>query len=132
MPNIRIFRQAFKLTGLRESLKFALRGIIYLFIFHRNMRIILLLGILALLLGFYFQLRGIELMILCLTVALVFMAEVVNTTVELILDTFCERYHPKVKIIKDISAAVVLITVLNSLAIGYIIFIRRIIYYFLK
>jgi len=132
MPNIRIFRQAFKLTGLRESLKFALRGIIYLFIFHRNMRIIFLLGIFALLLGFYFQLRGIELMILCLTIALVFMAEVVNTTVELILDVFCERYHPKVKIIKDISAAVVLITVINSLVIGYIIFIRRIIYYFVK
>ncbi|MCM8782916.1 MAG: diacylglycerol kinase family protein [Candidatus Omnitrophica bacterium] len=132
MQKIKIFREAFKLSGLRESFKFALRGIVYLFIFHRNMRIIFLLGVLALLLGFHFQLRGIELMVLCLTVTLVFVAEVVNTTVELILDVFCERYHPKIKIIKDISAAVVFISILNSVVIGYIIFVRRLIYYFIK
>ncbi|MCM8799317.1 MAG: diacylglycerol kinase family protein [Candidatus Omnitrophica bacterium] len=125
----RLFREVFKLNGLRESFKFAIRGIVYLFLFHRNMRIIFLLGILALLLGFYFQLRGIELMILSVTIALVFMAEILNTTIELILDIFFDRYHPKVKIIKDISAAVVVITVLNSLAIGYILFVRKLIYF---
>lgn len=122
----RIFRDVFKMRGLRESLKFAVRGVVYLFLFHRNMRIIFLLGILAFLLGVFFQLRGIELMILCLTISLVFVAEIVNTTMELILNMFIDKYHPKIKIIKDIAAAVVIITVLNSLAIGYILFIRRI------
>lgn len=122
----RIFRDAFKMRGLRESLKFAVRGVVYLFLFHRNMRIIFLLGILAFLLGVFFQLRGIELMILCLTISLVFVAEIVNTTMELILNMFIDKYHPKIKIIKDIAAAVVIITVLNSLAVGYILFIRRI------
>ena len=123
---MRNFSEGFKSMNLRESFRFALRGIIYLFIFHRNMRIIFLFGILALLLGFYLKLKGIELMILSLTVALVFVAEVVNTTVELILDTFFDRLDSKVKIIKDISAAAVLISAINSLAIGYIIFIRKI------
>ncbi|MCM8791654.1 MAG: diacylglycerol kinase family protein [Candidatus Omnitrophica bacterium] len=128
MSNKKIFREVFNFSDLKESLKFATRGIVYLFIFHRNLRIIFLLGFIALLLGFYFRLKGVELMVLCLTITLVFLAEVVNTTVELILDTFCDRYHPKIKIIKDIAAAVVLITVFNALAVGYIIFIRRIIY----
>jgi len=132
MARFKLFRQVFRLTGLKQSVKFAFRGLIYLFLFHRNMRIIFLLGVLALILGFYFQLRGIELMILCLTVTLVFIAEVVNTTVELILDVFCKEYHPQIKIIKDISAAVVVIAVLNSLAVGYILFIRRLLYYFFR
>jgi len=125
MLRIKVFPEIFKSKNLRESLKFALRGIVYLFIFHRNMRIIFLLGILALLLGFYLKLKGIELMILSLTVALVFVAEVVNTTVELILDTFFDRFDPKVKVIKDISAAAVLISAVNALAVCYIIFIRK-------
>jgi diacylglycerol kinase (ATP) len=120
-----LIRDAFDLRGLRESLKFAARGVIYLFFFHRNMRIIFLLGVAAFLLGVYFHLRGIELMILCLTISLVFMAEIFNTTIELILDIFFAKYHPKVKIIKDIAAAVVIITVLNAVAIGWIIFVRR-------
>jgi len=132
MTRFKLFRQIFRLTGLKQSVKFAFRGLIYLFLFHRNMRIIFILGVLALILGFYFQLRGIELMILCLTVTLVFIAEVVNTTVELILDVFCKEYHPQIKIIKDISAAVVVIAVLNSLAVGYILFIRRLLYYFFR
>lgn len=122
---VRLFRDTFKAVKIRQSFKCAGRGFIYLFFHHRNMRIIFLLGLTAFLLGVYFQLRGIELMILCLTICLVFIAEVVNTTMELILDTFVDKYHPKVKIIKDISAAVVLLASLNALAIGYILFVRR-------
>lgn len=128
MAKYTLFRDAFKLRGLRESLQFAARGGIYLFFYHRNMRIIFLLGVAAFLLGVYFHFRGIELMILCLTISLVFMAEIFNTTIELILDMFIDKYHPKVKIIKDIAAAVVIITALNSVAIGCIIFVRRIVY----
>ena len=125
MANKRIFRDTFGTTKIRNSFKFALKGFIYLFSHHRNMRIIFLLGLAAFLLGVYYKLRGIELMILCLTICLVFVAEIVNTTMELILNTFVDKYHPKVKIIKDISAAVVLLASLNALAIGYILFIRR-------
>ena len=120
-----LFRDTFKVVKIRQSFACAGRGFIYLFLHHRNMRIMFLLGLAAFLLGVYLQLRGIQLMILCLTICLVFMAEVVNTTMELILDTFVDKYHPKVKIIKDISAAVVLLASLNALAIGYILFLRR-------
>lgn len=125
MAKNRIFRDVFKTRGLIESFKFALRGCIYLFFYHRNMRIIFLLGLAAFLLGVYFKLKGIELMILCFTISLVFIAEIFNTAMELIIDMFIDKYHPKIKIIKDIAAAVVIIAALNSLAIGYVLFIRR-------
>lgn len=123
----KLFRDTFGTNRLKDSFRCAIRGFVYLFLHHRNMRIIFLLGIAAFLLGLFFRLRGIELMVLCLTIGLVFVAEVVNTTMELILDTFVEKYHPKVRIIKDISAAVVLLAALNALAIGYNLFVRRII-----
>lgn len=126
MPANRMFRDVFKTRGLRESFRFASRGMAYLFFYHRNMRIIFLMGVAAFLLGLYLNLKGIELMILFLTISLVFVAEIFNTAVELILDIFVDKYHPKVKIIKDIAACVVMIAVLNSIAIGWIIFLRKI------
>lgn len=124
--NKRIFRNIFKFHSLKESFIFAGRGISYLFLFHRNMRRIFLLGILAFLLGIYLHLTKNEFMILFLTISVVFIAEMFNTAIELIIDMFTDKYHVMIKIIKDISAAVVLIASLNALAIGYILFWKKI------
>lgn len=97
----------------------------YLFLYHRNMRIIFMMGIAALLLGFYFNLKGIELIALCITVTLVFMAEIFNTAVELMMNTITEKYHIKIRLIKDIAAGIVVITCLNAAVIGYVLFIRK-------
>ena len=121
----RIFRNIFKVNGFRSSLRIAIRGILYLFLYHRNMRIIFMLGIAAILLGFYFNLKGIELIALSITVTLVFMAEIFNTAVELMLDAITEKYHAKIKLVKDIAAGIVVITCMNAAVIGYVLFIRR-------
>jgi diacylglycerol kinase (ATP) len=121
----KVFRNILKLTGFRESFKNAGRGMVYLFLYHRNMRIIFMMGITALLLGFYFNLKGIELVALCITVTLVFMAEIFNTAVELMMNTITEEYHVKIRLVKDIAAGIVLITCLNAAIIGYLLFIRK-------
>ena len=108
------------------SVKLAIKGIVYLFLYHRNMRIIFMLGIAALLLGFYLNLKGIELVALCITITLVFMAEIFNTAIELLIDISKDKYHTLIKLVKDISAAVVLLASLNAMAVGYILFIRKI------
>jgi len=126
MRKNKIFRNIFKLHKLGESFKFAIKGIIYLCLYHRNMRIIFMLGILAFLLGVYFKLSGIELVILCITITLVFMAEIFNTAIELIIDMLTDKYHTLIKLVKDIAAAVVLLASLNAVAVGYILFIKKI------
>lgn len=90
------------------------------------MRLIFLLGIIAFLFGIFFKLKGIELVALCITVTIVFMAEIINTAIELLMNIISDEYHVKIKIIKDISAAVVVLTCLNAIAVGYILFIHRI------
>ena len=119
------FRNIFKVRGFTKSLNLAGKGIIYLFLYHRNMRLIFISGILVFLAGIYLKLKGIELVALCITITLVFMAEIFNTAIELMMDALTEEYHVKIKLVKDIAAGVVVITCLNALAAGYILFLRK-------
>ncbi|MCK9603874.1 MAG: diacylglycerol kinase [Candidatus Omnitrophica bacterium] len=125
MRRKRLLRHIFKFHGIWESLNLAAKGIIYLFLFHRNMRIIFMLGIGAFLAGILFQLKGIELVALCITIALVFMAEIFNTAIEMLMNMLTVKYHVRVKLVKDIAAGVVLLTALNAVAVGYILFIKK-------
>ena len=126
MARVKVFRHIFRFHGFRESMKLAVKGIGYLFLYHRNMRIIFMLGVLAFLLGLHFGLKGIELVALCITITLVFMAEIFNTAIEMMMDIMTERYHTLVKLIKDIAAAVVILASLNAIAVGYILFVRKV------
>lgn len=121
----KVFRRIFKIHGFMESLKLAQKGILYLFLYHRNMRIIFLCAIAAFLLGLYYQLKGIELAVLCITITVVFMAEMFNTAIEMLMDILSVKYKVRIKLIKDIAAAVVLITSLNAVAVGIILFHYR-------
>jgi len=125
MVKLRIFRDILKFRGFRQSLKLAMEGVAYLFLYHRNMRIIFLLGSGAFLLGLYYRLKGIELVALCITITLVFMAEIFNTAVELIIDMFTDKYNTRIKLVKDISAAVALIAAINSIGVGFVLFYKR-------
>ncbi len=120
------FRDIFKVREFRKSLIIACKGILYLFLYHRNMRLIFLAGILAFLAGLLLKLKGLELAVLCITITLVFMAEIFNTAIELMMNAITEQYHPKIKIIKDIAAGVVVLACLNSIAVGCALFLRKI------
>jgi diacylglycerol kinase (ATP) len=126
MRRIKILRHIFRFRGFRQSLKLAITGIGYLFMYHRNMRIIFMLGVFAFMLGLYYRLKGIELVALSITITLVFMAEIFNTAIEMMIDMATNKYHTLIKLVKDIAAAVVLLASLNALAVGYILFAKRI------
>ena len=126
MPKKRILRHIFRVHGFMNSLQFAGKGVLYLFLYHRNMRLIFLMGLLALLSGFYFKVTVLEWVILCITVTLVFIAEIFNTAIEMLMGMLRARYYLRIKLIKDIAAAVVLLASLNAIVVGLVIFISRI------
>jgi diacylglycerol kinase (ATP) len=66
-----------------------------------------------------------DILILSGAIALVLICEIFNTAIELITDMSADRFHPRVKIIKDIVAGGVLISVLNAILVGYLIFVRQ-------
>lgn len=109
------------------SLNHAIRGLLYLLVHEQNFKIHLLCGSLALLLGLALNIEYFEFLIILNIIAFVFMAEIVNTIIENMLDLLHPEYHHKIKIIKDATAGVVLFAGIVSLIIGIVIFLPKII-----
>ncbi len=110
---------------LVESLNSAVEGFIYVLKTQRNMRIHFLATVFILVLGLYLNLSKVELLLLLGAISLVLVLEMVNTSVELTVDLIKNVYHPLARIIKDVIAGAVFISALNALAVGYVIFSRR-------
>jgi diacylglycerol kinase (ATP) len=122
----KVLRHIFRFNGFPESLVNASRGILYLFLYHRNMRLIFLTGIAAFLAGLALGLKGLELIALCITITLVFMAEIFNTAIEMMMNMLVHKYNTRVRLIKDIAAGVVVLACLNAVAVGYSLFWKKI------
>lgn len=105
-----------------QSLNDAVEGFIYVIRSEKNMRIHFFLGFSVLLAAIFLGVSKIEWIILCLSVCFVWISEMVNTAIEETMDHIQETFHPAVRIIKDVSAGAVLISVANSLVVGILIF----------
>jgi len=68
-----------------------------------------------------------EWIILVFTVSLVFITEMVNTTIESVCDVVCDRFHLGVKKAKDVGAGMVLLSAFSAVVIGLILFIPKIV-----
>ena len=108
-----------------HSVAAALEGIVHTLQTERNMRIHFLVAFLVLIGGLYLNLNAVEFMLLCFAVAFVLVSEMVNTAVEHAIDLISDEFHPTAKIIKDIAAGAVFVSVINAVIVGYILFFRR-------
>lgn len=52
----------------------------------------------------------------------VFLAETINTAIELVVDLVEPHFHPLAGLAKDVAAGTVLITVLQALVVGVLLF----------
>jgi cytidine deaminase len=117
-----------KNRNLKESFYNAVNGILYAIKKERNMKIHIAASVIILILSIFYKLSRIEFLIVCLTVAIVFVSELFNTAVEVLVDIITNLYHPKAKIIKDAAAGAVLFSASISIIIGYFIFYNRVSY----
>lgn len=114
-----------KNRNIIESFNNAANGIIYAIVNEINMKIHITIAVLIVVASIYFDLDRIELMILLLTVAFVFVCELINTAVEIAVDMVIDIYHPKVKVVKDIAAGAVLVAAFTSVMVAYLLFFDR-------
>ena len=101
----------------------AYNGIGILLRSERNFQIHLAAFVLAIGAGFYFDIRLKEFGTILLVSALVFSLEGINTAIEKLCDEVTEERKESIRVIKDISAAAVLIAAIFSIIIGIIIFL---------
>lgn len=109
-----------------ESFNAAIEGFIYVLKTQVNMRIHFLAALFIILLAIYLNFTSLEMLVLCITVTFVLGAEMVNTTVELVVDMVKTEFHPIARIIKDISAGTVLLASINAVIVGYLLFSKKV------
>lgn len=107
------------------SFRYAFRGLA-LAIREQNFRIMVLFTAVVLVSAFYLRVSAIELSILILAVIIVLALEIVNTAVERILNFLHPEHHPEIGIVKDFTAASVLLVSLASAVVVLKIFLSRI------
>lgn len=105
-----------------DSFNNALEGILYAIRTQLNMKIHLVIAFFIMSISLFYDTTKIELIILSLTITLVIFAELMNTSIEIAIDATTNYYHPLAKIAKNISAGAVLLTALNAVFIGYLVF----------
>ncbi len=115
---------------LIQSFKYALEGLFTALRQERNMKIHTVAGVIAALCGFYFHLSVTEWLVLTLTIAGVFTAELLNTAIERTVDLYGRDFHPLAKQAKDIAAGACFISALASVIVGMLIFGPKIFYMF--
>ncbi len=99
----------------------AFQGVVYALVKERNMKIHLAVSFFVFLIALWLEVSRLELAILCLTIAMVLCFELINTAMEVVVDFIVDVYHPKAKIIKDVSAGAVFVSAFFSIIIGAVI-----------
>ncbi|WP_445506328.1 diacylglycerol kinase family protein [Niallia sp. 03190] len=109
-----------------SSFRLALSGIKTAIISERNVKIHLIISIIVIVLGSYYNVSVTEWLVLFIVMGLVIAMEIMNTALERVVDLVTKEYHPLAKEAKDIAAGAVFIAALLSIVIGLIIFIPKI------
>ncbi len=109
--------------GLLASFYYAFSGIFYGFLTERNLKIHLLAAILTISMGCYLKISSIEWALVFFAIFLVIVAEFINTAIELTIDMITKNYHPLAKQAKNLAAGAVLLSAINAVIIGIIVFV---------
>jgi diacylglycerol kinase (ATP) len=113
---------------LLESFICAFKGLLYVIRTQRNMRIHLFLAAGVILAGIFLGLTAVKIAILCCVIIFVLIAEIVNTALELSLDSVNnDKFNPSIKMAKDIVASAMLVASVNAVIVGCIIFLPHLI-----
>ncbi len=109
------------------SVKCTLNGIKHVILNEKNFKIQLCIAVMAIVCGAIFRISSVEWCIISFAIFFVLVSELFNTSIEKTVDLCTEEYNEIAKIAKDISSGAVLLAAINSVIIGLIIFLPKII-----
>ncbi|MEO6000060.1 MAG: diacylglycerol kinase family protein [Chitinophagaceae bacterium] len=116
----------FSWRGRLKSFVYAYEGLKWFFRREHNAWIHGFSTLFVLLISLVLKISKLEFIAVLMAIALVLVAEMINTAIEKIMDHLSPAHDPAVKAIKDIAAAVVLVAAIIAAIIGLLIFIPKI------
>ncbi len=114
------------ITNRIKSINYAFRGAVILIKTEASIKIQVVIAIIMIIAGFYFQISTTEWLIQIFAISLVISIEGVNTTIEAIADFIHPEHHTKIGFIKDIAAGAVFIASIGTVIAGIIIYFPKI------
>lgn len=108
-----------------DSLKYAFNGIKLNFRQQPSFQFHLLAILVVSIFGVYFSLTGLEWLILLFTFNMVIVAEMVNTSIESIVDLITKEKREDARVAKDVAAGMVLVSAIFAIIIGIYIFVPK-------
>lgn len=108
--------------SMSKSFGYALSGFLHALKNNRNLRIAFFLAVLVLLLGLYFQVTSLEMVILVIAILLVILSEMINTSLEEMVNLITNEHRKEARIAKDVAAGMVLVAAVGTIIIGSLIF----------
>ena len=107
--------------NILESFRFAFAGLWYALRTQRNTRIHLIITAGVVALGLWLGIAPIQWGMLVVAIGFVLVGEMLNTVAETLVDMISPGYHPLAKVVKDVTAAAVLLGAIISVVVGLLI-----------
>ena len=107
----------YALNGLKQALKLG-----------QNLKVQLFAAIIAIILACFLHCSVVEFVAILLCIGAVLSLEIINTAIEECCNFISPQYHNKIKLIKDLSAAAVLVMSLIALIVGAVIFLPKLVH----
>lgn len=124
--HIKSGRNKFSWKARIKGFSFAFRGMYGFIKQEHNTWIHLIATITVVVMAIILKINTAEAVALSLAIGFVWAAELFNTAVERMMDLISPERNPRVKIIKDLSAAAVLVAAISAFITGCFVFIPKI------
>ncbi|TGE39874.1 diacylglycerol kinase family protein [Desulfosporosinus fructosivorans] len=111
--------------GFWRSLNQAWRGLLHTWRTQGHMKFHVGAGIGVLFSAWWWQVSRFEWLILIAAIGCVIGSEVMNSALEIVVDMVQPDFHPLAGMAKDVAAGAVLVTTIQAIAIGLIVFFPR-------
>ncbi|OGY57487.1 MAG: hypothetical protein A3D47_02295 [Candidatus Colwellbacteria bacterium RIFCSPHIGHO2_02_FULL_43_15] len=110
------------IKNTNRGLRAAWAGLKETIVFERSFKTMLIISALVVAAMFYFPTSRLEKVVLLLATFSVLILELINSAVERIMDVVTIEHDDRIRVIKDLMAAIVLLASLGSAVVGFLIF----------
>lgn len=110
------------------SFKHAYNGLKYAYYAENHIRVHLTVALLAIVVAYFLDISRLEWLLIISSIFLVITFELINTSIEVIIDMIEPNLNPLAGLVKDISAGAVLLVAILAMINGFVIFAPKILY----
>lgn len=118
------------LKKFKKSFGHALDGINYALNHDQNLVIHFIVAFTIIIASIFLGLTAFEMGLLGVTMLVVIISEMLNTSIEKVIDLITREHHVSAKIAKDVASGMVLLTAIGASLIGILVFLPHVLQLF--